>query len=275
MERVEVDGLTIAYERQGRGSPLVLLHGGASDHREWRPQIPAFAARYTTVAWDAPGCGASSDPPASFRFPDYADTLAAFVEALGLERPHVLGLSWGSTLALELVRRRPDLVRSLVLTAAYAGWKGSLPPEEVERRLASTLHDLEGSPQAYARGFVTSLFTPRAPAALVEETVAMVAELRPNGAEPMVRAMAEADLRDVLPSIRVPVLLLYGEEDVRSPRDVAHELAEKIPGAMLRFLPVAGHQANLETPSAFNEAVLGFLDDVRRARRRPVGIVPR
>ena len=259
MARVEVDGLTVAYERRGHGPPLLLLHGGASDSREWRAQIPAFAARYTTVAWDAPGCGASSDPPASFRFPDYADTLAAFVEALGLERPHVLGLSWGSTLALELVRRHPDLVRSLVLTAAYAGWKGSLSPEEVQRRLASTLHDLEGSPEAYARAFVPSLFTPRAPAELVEETVAMTAELHPDGARTMVRAMADADLRDVLPSIRVPVLLLYGEEDVRSPRDVAQVMAESVPEATLTFLPEAGHQANLETPAAFNEAVLTFL----------------
>ncbi|MGE5226214.1 MAG: alpha/beta fold hydrolase [Planctomycetaceae bacterium] len=260
MERVRVDGLRLAFERRGQGPPLLLLHGGASDHREWQPQLSVFAARYTTVAWDAPGCGGSSDPPATFRFPDYADTLAAFIEAIGLERPHVLGLSWGSTLALELVRRHPSHVHTLVLTAAYAGWKGSLPSEEVERRLASTLHDLEGSPEAYARRFVPSLFTPRAPAALVEETVAIVAELRPAGAEPMVRAMAEADLRDMLASIRVPVLLLYGEEDARSPRDVARELAEAIPGAALRFLPGAGHQANLETPDAFNEAVLAFLD---------------
>jgi pimeloyl-ACP methyl ester carboxylesterase len=261
MERVEIGDLRIAYERQGQGPALVLLHGGASDRREWRPQLPAFADRYTAVAWDAPGCGASSDPPSSFRFPEYADTLAAFIEALGLERAHVLGLSWGSTLALELVRRRPDLVRSLVLTAAYAGWRGSLPPEEVERRLASTLRDLRGSRETYARAFATSLFTPGAPARLVEETVGMIAELHPDGAEAMVRAMAEADLRDVLPSIRVPVLLLYGEEDVRSPRQVARGLAAAIPGATLRFVPGAGHQANLEAPGAFNDAVLAFLAD--------------
>ena len=57
------------------------------------------------VAWDAPGCGRSSDPPEAFRMPEYADCLAAFVDALGLERPHVLGLSLGGALALELYRR--------------------------------------------------------------------------------------------------------------------------------------------------------------------------
>jgi pimeloyl-ACP methyl ester carboxylesterase len=268
MERIEVDGLSIAFERQGQGPPLLLLHGGASDAREWHLQVPALAARSTVVAWDAPGCGASSDPPASFRLPEYADTLAAFIEALGLGRPDVLGLSWGSALALELVGRRPDLVRSLVLTAAYAGWKGSLPPGEVGSRLASILHDLEGPPDAYARAFVPTLFTPRAPTELVEETVAMVAELHPEGARTMARAMAEADLRDVLPLIRVPVLLLYGERDVRSPRAVAEGMARSIPGATLRFLPGAGHQANLETPSAFNGAVLAFLADVDRGPER-------
>src|SRR3990170_2856200 len=99
-----------------------------SDHREGRRQLEGLSDRFTLVAWDAPGCGASSDPPDTFRMADYADSLAGLIEALGLDRPHVLGLSWGSTLALELYRRRPDIPRSLMLTAAYAGWAGSLPP---------------------------------------------------------------------------------------------------------------------------------------------------
>ena len=84
------------------------------------------------VAWDAPGCGRSSDPPETFGMPEYADCLAAFIDALGLERPHVLGLSFGAVLALELYRRHPLVPRTLVLASAYAGWAGSLPAEVVE-----------------------------------------------------------------------------------------------------------------------------------------------
>ena len=117
-EQIEVGGLTIAFERSGDGPPLALLHGGLSDRREWRRQLDGLSDEFTVVAWDAPGCGGSSDPPESFRMPDYADCLASFIGALGLERPHVLGLSWGSTLALELYRRWRSIPRTLVLTAA-------------------------------------------------------------------------------------------------------------------------------------------------------------
>ena len=94
------------------------------DSRDWRRQLEGLSDEFTVVAWDAPGCGESSDPdpPETFGADVYADCLAEFIEALELERPHVLGLSWGGGLALELYRRRPDLPRSLVLASAYAGW---------------------------------------------------------------------------------------------------------------------------------------------------------
>ncbi len=80
MERVEVEGLSIAFERSGAGPPVVLLHGGLSDSREWRRQIDGLCDDFMVVAWDALGSGRSSDPPESFRMADYADCLASFVE---------------------------------------------------------------------------------------------------------------------------------------------------------------------------------------------------
>src|SRR5262245_10277570 len=82
-----VGDLRIVHERTGTGPALLLLHGGVSDHREWRRQLDALSDEFTVVAWDAPGCGQSSDPPESLRLPDYADCLAGFTVALGLERP--------------------------------------------------------------------------------------------------------------------------------------------------------------------------------------------
>jgi pimeloyl-ACP methyl ester carboxylesterase len=259
MDRVDVGGLTIAYERRGNGPPVVLLHGGMSDHREWRRQLNGLSDRFTVIAWDAPGCGASSDPPETFRMADYADSLAGLIEALGLDRPHVLGLSWGSTLALELYRRRPEIPRSLVLAAAYAGWAGSLPPEEVALRLERLLEQVERPAREWAHGYIPTLLTERAPAEMVAEVEAIMADSRPEGLRPMLRAMAEADLRDVLPTISVPTLLLYGEEDARSPGDVAAAMHAAIPGSTLVVLPGVGHQASVEAPEAFNDAVRTFL----------------
>jgi pimeloyl-ACP methyl ester carboxylesterase len=261
--RVEVDGLTIAFERRGEGPPLVLLHGGLSDHREWRNQLDGLSDAFTVVAWDTPGAGGSSDPPETFRMPDYADALAAFVQALGLERPHVLGLSWGSTLALELYRRRPDLPRTLVLTGAYAGWAGSLSPEEVARRLETSLRDLDSmQPEAFVRTWVPSLFTERASPEVVEGYVAVMADNHREGVRTMLRAMAEADLREILPRLSIPTLLLYGEEDARSPLPVAEEMHARIRGSTLVVLPGVGHMSNLEAPEAFNDAVRSFLRSI-------------
>src|SRR6266511_3739056 len=135
MDHVEVGGLWVTYRQAGQGPPLVLLHGGLGDSREWRRQLEGLADDFTVTAWDAPGCGGSSDPPETFRLPDYADCLAGFIQALDLGRPHVGGLSWGGGLALELYRRHPQVPRSLVLASAYAGWAGSLPPEVVAERV--------------------------------------------------------------------------------------------------------------------------------------------
>lgn len=192
--------------------------------------------------------------------PAYGSCLAGFVEALGLGSAHVLGLSWGSTLALELYRQRPDLVRTLVLTAAYAGWAGSLSPEDVGERLRTTLREMRTlDPVTYARSWIPTLFTDRAPAEVLEEHVAVTSAFRVAGWIPALHAMAEADLRDVLPTIRVPTLLLSGREDVRSPIAISRAMHAAIPGSELVLLPEVGHMGNLEAPGAFNEAVRAFL----------------
>src|SRR5204863_666816 len=99
VDEIEVEGLRIAYRRAGQGPPLVLLHGFVGDSREWRRQIEGLSDEFTVVAWDAPGAGGSSDPPDAFRLADYADCLAAFIDTLGLSRPHVAGVSFGGALA--------------------------------------------------------------------------------------------------------------------------------------------------------------------------------
>jgi pimeloyl-ACP methyl ester carboxylesterase len=118
---INIGQLRIAFERAGSGRPLVLLHGGLEDCRAWRRQITDLSRDFEIVAWDAPGCGASADPPETFRLPDYADCLAGLLEALGIGPAHLLGISWGSGLALEFYRRHRARVQSLVLSGAYAG----------------------------------------------------------------------------------------------------------------------------------------------------------
>jgi pimeloyl-ACP methyl ester carboxylesterase len=107
MLAVDIDGFRVAYRRTGEGPPLILLHGILSDSRAWRRQLQGLATDYSVVAWDAPGAGQSSDPPGSFGSDGYVDCLSAFMDALGLNHAHVLGLSWGGVLAQELYCRSP------------------------------------------------------------------------------------------------------------------------------------------------------------------------
>ena len=115
MEVVRASALEIVYERAGDGPPLVFVHGAGEDARTWQPQLAALADEFTVVAWDEPGAGRSSDVPADFGLADYADCLAALTAALDLGPAHVAGLSWGGTVVLELYRRHPELVATLIL----------------------------------------------------------------------------------------------------------------------------------------------------------------
>jgi pimeloyl-ACP methyl ester carboxylesterase len=262
MHTVEVDGITVAFQCAGEGPALLLLHGGLSDSRAWAGQWE-MSDEFTLVAWDAPGCGQSSDPPDSFRLPQYADCVATLIEEFGLDHPHVLGISFGAGLALELYRRHPHLPATLILASAYAGWAGSLTPEQVQRRLARALREAEQPPQQWVHAYVSEMLTDNASPEFVAAAVGMMLETRPAGMVPMLRAFAEADLRDVLPHIRVPTLLLYGADDVRSPLSVAEDLHARIPTSQLVVMPNVGHDSNLEAPVAFNTAVRRFLRSAR------------
>ena len=262
MDELEVQGLRIAYERAGDGPPLILLHGFVGDSREWRGQLDGLSDEFTVVAWDAPGSGRSSDPPPSFRMPDYADSLAAFVDALGLGAAHVAGLSFGGALALELVRRHPAIPRSLVLAGAYAGWAGSLPPEVAGERLRLSLRSADLPPDEFVGTMIGSMFSTSAPPEILDGFASIMSEFHPAGFRSMVRALAEADLRDVLPRVDVPTLLLYGDEDMRAPLNVAEDLHAAIPTSRLVVMPGVGHMSNVEAAERFNAEVRTFLRSV-------------
>ena len=264
---VLADSRTIAYRERGTGPPLVLLHGAISDSRVWRWQLDGLSDQFRVLAWDAPGCGRSDEPPEHWRLPDYADCAAAWLNALGVERPHVLGLSWGSCVTLELYRRHPHVPASLVLASAYAGWAGSLPPEQVAARLEGVLAVADLPPEELLDAW-PGLLTDAAPPELVDELVAVwwdnAGIVHPVGYRAIAHSLAEADLRDVLSRIDVPTLLLYGDLDPRSPVGVAEDLHARIPTSRLVVMAGVGHVSNPEAPDQFNAHVRAFLTSLDR-----------
>jgi pimeloyl-ACP methyl ester carboxylesterase/ketosteroid isomerase-like protein len=255
---IEVNGLEISYRRAGEGPALFLAHGGGSDSREWRHQLEGLADELTVVAWDEPGAGGSSKPPEDFGLAGFADTLAGVIKALELAPAYVGGLSWGGVVALETYRRHPDVVSGLVLCDTYAGWKGSLPVEEVEARVAGVLESLE-VPEDEFEPVIPGLFASDPNPEVVAELTRIEADATPASFRRLIAAIAECDLSDFLPRIVVPTLLIWGEEDARSPVDtVARKFHETIPDSELVVIPRAGHMSNMERPDEFNRAVLEF-----------------
>ena len=257
-----VDGHRIAYTRAGSGVPVILLGGFVgTGTATWQHQIEALSGTHTVVAWDTPGSGESSDVPESFRLPEYADRLAELVAALKLDRPVVVGLSFGGALALEFFRRHRGEVRGLFLAGAYAGWAGSLPPEAVASRLRISLEASRLPPAEFVSTLLPSMFSAHAPADRVAEFGAAIATgFRPAGFRAMALASAEADLRDVLPTIDVPTAILHGDQDARAPRQVAQVLHTSIPGSRLIVLPGVGHVSCVEAPERFTAEVSTFLN---------------
>jgi pimeloyl-ACP methyl ester carboxylesterase len=241
MDTVEVAGLQIAYERVGSGPALVLLHGYVGDGpTTWRPQRDRLSDEFTVVAWDAPGAGRSNDPPEQFGLDRYADCLAGFLEKLGLDTACVAGLSFGGILALALQRRHSAVSSALILTSAYAGWAGSLPPAVAEQRLRQALTLADGAPEAFVDALLPTMFSKTMPRETVDDFRATMQAFHPRGFRAMARASAE-DVRDVLPRVGVPTFLVYGDRDVRAPLTVAEALQAAIPGSRLVVLPDAGH----------------------------------
>jgi len=256
---LEVEGLRIGYERAGDGPPLVLLHGALSDARVWRRQLEDLSDQLTVVAWDAPGHGRSSDPREPFGMDRFAEVLAGLLEGLDLEPAHVLGLSFGGSLALELYRRHPESVRSLILADTYAGWKGSLSEEECAARLEAALRSAVLAPDELASEWLPQLLSAGVAPAVAQELATIMSDSRPAGMRLIGQAMAVTDLRDALPRIRVPTLVLRGGRSPAITRRIAELLAAALPAAQLGTIADAGHMLPLSHREEANRAILEHL----------------
>jgi pimeloyl-ACP methyl ester carboxylesterase len=263
MPHVAVDGLTIHFVQRGVGPHLVLLHGIGGNTNLWRAQLEGLSDGFTVTAWDAPGYGGSADPDdGNWEMADYAGRLAGLLDQLGIERAHIMGQSWGGILAQEFYRRHPERVRSLVLSDTSAGG-GAQPAAEREAALQARLTALATmTPAELARQRAPVLLTIEAPASLVAEVEAVLAEIHPVGYRMAAIASSNADTRDVLPTVSVPTLIIAAEHDRVVAPARARELHAAIPGSRLVMIDQAGHLPCVEQPEVYNAAVREFLTGV-------------
>lgn len=263
MPSVDVEGLNIHYDQRGAGPDVALFHGIGGNTRLWRYQLEGLSDSFRVTAWDTPGYGGSDDPDGDdWTMADYARIAAGFLDALGIERAHIVGQSWGGVLVQELYCGYPERFRSLTLSDTTAGG-GSRPAEEREATLRARLAALESmTPAQLASQRVQALLMPDAPAQLVAEVESVLAEIRPPGYRMAAIALANADTRAVHASVSVPTLVIAGDHDQITSPERSRELHAAIPGSRLVIIENAGHLACVERAELYNATLRAFFDDV-------------
>lgn len=262
--RVAVRGTEIAYDRAGRGPTLTLLHGIGANATAWRTQLDALSDAFDVIAWDAPGYGRSDDPPGDWPMAEYADYLGGFLDALGVEQTHLLGQSWGGVLAQAFYGKYPERVRSLILSDTFLG--GGITREDNDAQLQARLRVVATmTPAEFGHTRAPQVLAPGPPPELLSEVETMLAQIHPIGYRSAAIAISRADLRDVLPRIAVPTLVLRGEFDRVIPPDVGTRLVGEIRGAQVVTFAGAGHLSNMEQPDRYSATVRDFLMSVDAA----------
>jgi pimeloyl-ACP methyl ester carboxylesterase len=253
----EHNGVRLAYTVRGSGLPILLVHAFPLAGAMWTAQMNMLESHYQVLIPDLRGFGQSSVPTTPSTMPLMADDLYRLLVHLDLKKVVVVGLSMGGYIAFELLRRYPHVVHALVLADTRA--TSDSPEAQAARETNARIAETQGA-AAIADLMIPRLLAPNADPAVVAQVREMILATAPAGIAAALRGMAvRADATDLLPHIRVPTLLIGGEQDQLTPPVVMQDLQQAIDGSSLTIVPRAGHLPNLEQAEVFNTALLKFL----------------
>lgn len=264
MKRFTVNGVELATADRGSGLPLVLVHGFPLHHAMWNAQLEALSGRYRVIAPDLRGFGASGVTEGTVTMEQFADDLAALLDALEIDQPVVLcGLSMGGYIAWAFWRKYPSRVRALVFCDTRAAADS---PEAAANRLATAERVMREGPGPVADGMLpklTAKVAPKMHPEVIETLRQMILSTDPRGIAAAARGMAQRpDATAWLPQIACPTLVLVGQEDAISPVAEMRAIAEAIPGAQFVEIGGAGHMSPMENPAEVNVAIGAFLAEL-------------
>jgi len=263
MPQVQVENLAINYDVQGEGPPLLLIPYLAADHACYAFQLPEYTKHFTCIAVDLPGSGESDMPAGPYSTTGYADQLAAFLGAIGVESAHVAGVSLGAAVATHLAARHPDRVRSVSLHSAWGTTDAFLRTcLESWRALARALPTVA---DAVILGIFPWCFTPEMYAQRPEFVQALDEFVRGRPPQPLDAFLAQSqavidhDAGAVLKDISAPTLITFGAHDLVTSTRFAEPLTSAIPNTEMVIFEQLSHAGLHEDPDTFNAATLDFL----------------
>lgn len=267
VQRMTVNGVSIAVEVRGDGPAVLLVHGYPLDRTLWAPQLGGLEG-HRLIAPDLRGLGLSDAPDLGYSMPTYADDLAALLEAMQVDEVVLVGLSMGGYVAFEFLRRHRERVRALVLFDTRAD--ADAPEVRRARDQQASLAREQGA-AAIADQMLPRMLAPGASRSmphLVERVRGMMLAAPVSGIAGALAAMRDrSDSTALLATLEdLPTMIVVGEEDVMTPVEMARAMASALPGARLEVVPNAGHLPPLEAPAAVNALLADFLKSLPALR---------
>lgn len=256
--KIHANGIDLRYEVAGSGPWVALVHALACDLSLWDEQVASLAQHFSVLRFDARGHGGSGAPAGAYTLEQMAGDAIGLLDALGIERTHLVGLSMGGMIAQHVALQAPRRLRSLVLCSTTSRY----PPEAMavwqERIRAVSEQGVEPQVEPTLARWFTEAYR-RSHPEVMARIGALIRATPAAGYLGCCHAIPRIDTTARLRDIDVPTLVLVGDQDAGTPPSMARAIHEAIAGSRLETIPGASHLANVERAGIFNRILLEFL----------------
>jgi len=261
--KVKANGIDINYEIEGNGPWLTMSHSLACNLRMWDPQMPALTKNFKVLRFDTRGHGQSSAPAGEYTLEQLADDLKGLLDALKIEQTHFAGLSMGGMIAQAFALKFPGVFSSMVLADTT-----SRRPENAGQMWGERIQNAQAKGMgALVQGTLERWFTEpyrNSRKDVVERIGNDIRNTPVAGFVGCCHAISKVDYLDRLKEIKVPALVIVGEQDHGTPPEAARAIHDNLPGSELKIIAAAAHLSNIEQADEFNKSMTGFLARVAR-----------
>jgi pimeloyl-ACP methyl ester carboxylesterase len=243
MEKISINGISLAYDRRGTGAPLLLVHGFPLDHTTWELLLPHLEDDFDVIMPDLRGFGQSDAPEGAYSVEQMAADLAALLDKIKIQKTYIAGHSMGGYVVLAFARAYPERVLGLGMVSSQAAADS---PESKAKRYA-TVGEVAVNGVSAVAGMSEKLSADPAHVAFFRE---LILRQRPSGIIGALKAMAERlDASELFSAFKFPVVLVHGLADALIPPERSREMKALLPRAELTELPRVGHSPALEAPA--------------------------
>jgi 3-oxoadipate enol-lactonase len=262
--KTTVNGISVNYMFDGpANAPVVTMsHSLATDLSMWDPTVPALTGRFRVLRYETRGHGHTDAPRGAYTLDQLAEDALALLRSLGITRTHWVGLSMGGMIGQTLALKAPDVFASLSLCDTSSRIPAEAKPLWQERIRTAESQGMEPLVEPTLSRWFTEPFRKARPD-VTDRVAKMIRSTPAAGYAGCCAAISVLDLTDRIGAIKLPTVVIVGEDDPGTPVAASKVISEKIAGSKLEILPKAAHLSNMEQPEAFNQALTGFLSSLK------------